>query len=128
MPRLWAALGIAGGLLIVLSSAAHTLLGWPGMTSLLMRGRVGSDAMLGLKVAWQFGGIAMLAFGVITIATFAARSKGRPVSLFPAYVIAALYLSFGAWALAISDFSPFFAVFLIPGLLIGLAAFRQPAA
>lgn len=122
MNRLDAALGIAAGTMLVASSALHSLLGWPGLAIAL--GTIGApaDLVTGLRIGWHFAGAAMLAFGCIVLWSFVGGLRGRPVSLVPSAIIALVYVAFGAWALVVSAFEPFFLVFLVPGLLLAVAA------
>jgi hypothetical protein len=122
-------LGLLAGVVLILSSGAHSLLGWPQVRAELAAANVPADLAFGLKVSWLFGGVAMLALGIITVAFFARRLRGdQGTSLVPG-VIAAVYVVFGCWALVANGFNPFFLVFAVPGLLIAVAApARLPSA
>lgn len=120
-------LGIVVAVLIVLSAVAHSLLGGAAMQAELAAAHVPADLLRGALVGWHFGGAAMLAFGVIVLATFARRQGASAASLLPARIVALVYLLFGAAALAVSDFDPFFLVFVAPGALLALASFPRPA-
>lgn len=113
--------GMVAAVLILLSSAAHTLLGWPVLSGKLAESHVPVDLLLGLKIGWYFGGLAMLLFGIVLATLFAARLRGQSRSLLPAIVVGVGYLAFGAWALAVSG-DPFFTVFIVPGALLAVAA------
>ena len=106
---------------MILSSGAHSLMGWPALRAQLTSAGVSSDLQAGLAVGWHFGGAAMLAFGVIVLGIFSRRSEPRP-SRTPALVISILYIVFGAGALAINRDVFFLMVFVIPGLLLAFAA------
>jgi hypothetical protein len=122
-------LGLIAGIVLILSSAAHSLLGWPQVRTELAAANVPADLAFGLKAGWLFGGVAMLALGIITTAFFAGRLRGDAVSSLVPGVIAAVYVVFGGWALVANGFNPFFLVFVVPGILIALAASaRRPAA
>jgi hypothetical protein len=114
-------LGIIAALMLILSSAAHSVLGWRGLSGELSAAHVPDDLMLGLKFGWQFGGVAMLTLGVILLVLFAQRRRGGNASVVPARVVALAYLAFGAWALVASRGDPFFLVFIVPGLLLAIA-------
>jgi len=124
--RSW--LGLVGGVLILLSSAAHSILGWSGIHGQLLAAGVGTDLVDGLRIGWQFGGIAMVAFGVIAILTCVARLRGRAAPAIPLVVIGIAYSLFGGWASWASHGDPFLSlVFLLPGVLLvasGLPAGR----
>lgn len=125
MAKVRAALGIAGGVILILSSAAHSLIGWPSLTQQLTAANAPADLIQGLQVGWQFGGVSMLAFGVIVISTFVRAMRGEAVWMLPAQLISIAYLAFGAWALAVTRFNPFFLLFIVPALLIAFGAFRK---
>ena len=55
----------------------------------------------------------MLAFGFIVVALVTHRLKGSSVNLRPAIVIGTTYLAFGAGAMVLVNFDPFF-VFVVP--------------
>jgi hypothetical protein len=121
MARGRAVLGLIAGGMLILSSAAHSLLGWPALSAQLAAAPVPADLLLGVQIGWQFAGVAMLAFGIVVVALFAKRLRGENASTGPAAVVAATYLAFGCWALVASRFEPFFLVFIVPGVLLALA-------
>ena len=110
------------GVVIVLSAGAHSFLGWPSIAGRLSATNTPADLVRGLRIGWQFGGVAMLAFGAIVLMTFA--PKGGPRSTRSAMLIGVLYVAFGAWALA-STRDPFFFIFLVPGVLLVTASFAS---
>ena len=114
-------LGLVAGVMLVLSSAAHSLLGWPAQAGELAKTTTPADLAKGLEIGWKWGGVAMLLFGVIVVATFLKRWRGERVWLLPSALVTVGYLAFGAWALYASQFDPFFFVFIIPGALLGVA-------
>ena len=122
MARWRAGLGLVAGVMLVLSSAAHSVLGWKAIGGELAAAGVPADLTFGLKAGWQFGGASMLAFGIICISMFAMRLRRRSVPSFPAFVIGGVYLVFGAWALAASQFDPFFLIFIVPAILLVAAS------
>ena len=122
MDRLRIVLGLLGGAIIAASSVVHSLMGWPVMRAGLDTVAAPPDLVAGLRVGWQFAGLAILVFGIITIALFAERLRGRLVPLLPVMIIAVAYTAFGVWALVSSDMNPFFLIFVVPGLMLLLAA------
>lgn len=122
MTRTRSVLGVIAGALLILSSGAHSLLGWEALRAQLAATNAPADLVQGLKMGWLFGGVAMLAFGIMVLAIFVKRLRGDAVSALPGAVIAVAYLAFGAWALVASNFDPFFFVFIVPGVLLALAA------
>lgn len=118
MSRLKTILGWISGALLVTSSGAHSLAGWRVMRAQLERANASPDLILALSLGWQFGGTAMLVFGLIVLGLFWLRMRGRELSLWPAGLIGIAYLTFGACALLLSHFDKFFLVFLVPGILL----------
>ena len=127
MTRLRAILGIIAGVLMLLSAAAHSLLGWPQLGAELAKTNAPTDLVQGLAAGWHWGGAAMVAFAGIVIWLFARAFRGLPVDVTPARIIAVLYLVFGAGALAITR-DPFVMVFVVPGLLLAIASFGRAGA
>lgn len=122
MNRARTILGLIAGALMVLSSAAHSVLGWKALSGELTAAQAPADLIQALGIGWQFGGVAMLAFGCIVIALFRQRMKAVPVSLMPATVIGAAYFLFGVGAFVAGGFDPFFMIFVVPGLFVLIAA------
>lgn len=116
--------GSLGGVLMLLSAPAHSLLGWPELRAGLGRTSVPPDLVRALQIGWHFGGLAMAAFGAITLHVFRSRARGSRTSAAPGWIVAVLYLGFGAAALLVTGFDPFFLVFVVPGalVLLGLLA------
>ena len=114
--------GAIAAVLILLSGAAHVLLGWKVLSGELEAAHVQGHLLLGLRIGWYFGGVAMLLLGIILLTLFAARLRGERRPLLPAAAVSIGYLAFGGWALAISG-DPFFDVFIVPGALLAVASF-----
>lgn len=115
-------LGIIGAVVLIVSSAMHSLMGWPAIVQQLRAANAPPDLITGLQIGWHFGGVAMLVFGVITLLTFVHRLKGDMVRATSAMIIGAAYTAFGVWALVASAFNPFFLIFIVPGVLLLAAA------
>ena len=47
--------GLIGCLLLVLSSGAHSILGWKAMSEQLAQTNAPADLVLGLEIDWKFG-------------------------------------------------------------------------
>src|SRR5258706_612013 len=118
MAKVRSIFGLIAGIILILSSGAHSILGWKGLSQKLAETNVPADLVFGLKAGWEFGGVAMLAFGIIVVASFVNRLRGRHVSTFPAMVVAIAFLGIGAWALVASNFAGFFWLFIVIGLLL----------
>jgi len=124
MNRLRIGLGLLAGVLIILSSAAHSILGWKQLSGALATAQAPPDLITALSLGWHFAGIAMFAFGCIILVTFTDALRRRPVSFRPVGFIALVYLAYGVWALRVSNLDPFFLVFIVPGLLLAAASWR----
>jgi hypothetical protein len=120
-------LGTFGGLIVVASSAAHSLLGWKQLRADLTLTQAPPHLVAAIMIGWHFAGAAMLTFGCIVLWTFANLWRRQRVSLRPAQLISLVYLAFGVWALVVSKWNPFFIVFVVPGAML-LAATLWPAA
>ena len=121
MARVRVILGFAAGVIMILSSVVHSVVGWGQLHAELEATHAPAGLTLGLLAIWQFAGGAMLALGCIVLACFARRGGSRSDPL-AVRIIALLYVAFGLWALAISHFDPFFLVFIVPGALLAIAA------
>jgi hypothetical protein len=122
-----AILGVVAGAIITLSAGAHSFMGWPAIQAQLKATNAPAELITGLRIGWQFGGAAMVAFGLIAIYHFVKSLRGERPSLVPVTIIAFTYIIFGAWAMVSSRFDPFFLIFIIPGALLGLATVRRRA-
>jgi len=113
-------LGIIAAVILLLSSVAHSLMGWPAIRAKLAESNVPADLVFGLQIGWQFGGVCMVVFAVILFSLFMRRLRGEAVSTLPALAIGIAYVVFGAWAL-MSSKDPFFLIFIVPGVLLLIA-------
>jgi hypothetical protein len=117
-----AGLGLVAGVILLLSAAAHSYLGWRVLRARLLDTAAPPDLVTGLGLGWHFAGLAMLVFGVNVIMLFVQVLKGRAVSRRPALVIGAAYVLFGGWAFAATQGDPFFMIFITPGVLLVAAS------
>lgn len=115
-------LGLIGALMLIISSGAHSILGWRGIRAELAAARVPADLMLGLQLGWHFGGAAMLTMGVVLLVIYRQRLRGVAASLVPARAVSMMYLVFGAWALGATGGDLFTLVFLIPGAFLAMGS------
>ncbi len=119
MHRLRVVLGYLGGLLLIVSSAAHSLLGWTSLGTSLASSQAAPDLIAALRIGWQFGGLAMLTFGCIVMWEISTLRHRRSAALWPVLLIGLVYVGFGLWALMASALNLFFlGVFVVPGLLL----------
>jgi hypothetical protein len=113
--------GLLATAVILLSSGAHSLLGWKSLEPRIAAVGTPKDLVTGLRIGWQWGGAAMVALGLIAASIFIQRLRGANVSAFPVVVIGVVYVLYGAWAMNLSG-DPFFAIFIVPGVLLLLAS------
>ena len=122
MKRARLVLGVVAGLMLLASSAAHSILGWKSLAEQLANTNVSSDLLTALRIGWMFGGAAMVILGFIAVTTFIDRLRGGKAPLSHVIAIAVVYMAFGAWAIAASGDLFFLGVFVVPGALLGIAA------
>jgi hypothetical protein len=115
-------LGFFAGGLILLSSVAHSVLGWSVLRGALEEAAVAPDLVLSLGIGWRLGGAAMASFGFVVLVTMRRLWGGVPTWTLPAATIGAVYLVYGSWAWVVASFDPFFfALFVVPGALVASA-------
>jgi hypothetical protein len=124
MMRTRAWLGLAAGGLLILSAAAHSLLGWPELSHELAKLAASADLTRALAIGWHFGGVAMVALGAVVVDGFAGALRRRAVDWRAVRVVGLTYFAFGAGALVATGGRLFFLIFLLPGLVILAAAPR----
>ena len=113
----------ATGVLIVLSELAHGLLGWPAIRQALIASNTETDLIEGVGIDWLFASASMLTFGILTLMVWRAGGRGNVSAARVMAPISALYILFGAAALARSGFEPHFLGFALIGLPAGVAAY-----
>ena len=118
--------GLVAASWLVLSSAAHSLLGWRQVHSQLSAASAPADLVFAVKAGWQFAGVSMLCFAIIVIAILRGRYRDPSVSTRPVYFIGIAYAAYGLWALLTSNGDWFFLIFIVPGLLLlGVTPWRS---
>lgn len=127
MTTLRALAGLLAGVLMAASSYAHSVLGWPQLREQLAQHNVPSDLAKGLGVGWVFGGVCMLGFGLVVLWMFSQAWRAVPVALTPGRLIGLIYLAFGIGAMVVSGGDPFYAVFIVPALLLLYASLGSGA-
>ena len=123
MARARAVLGLIAGVVIGLSSFAHSLAGWPKLRSDLVKSGTPADLIKSVELGWQFAGMAILVFGIISIFVFVNRLRRRQQSGFATLVIGIAYVVIGIWALAMAHVIFFLWVFVVPGALLIVASY-----
>lgn len=107
---------------MILSSGAHSLLGWRGLRTQLAAANAPPPLVDGLAMGWHFGGLMMLVTGVVVVwLVMIARDPVTNV-WFPLFVIGIAYELFAIGCAVLLGFDPFLFVFLIPGSLLSCAA------
>ena len=122
MNRLRNSIVIAASVLLIASSGAHSLLGWPALRAKLDAAGVPADLAQGLGMGWHFAGVAMLVLGVLTLWLLRVESQGGVSVRLPLFVIGGAYELFGLGCLVLLGWDPFLLTFLIPGALLSAAA------
>ncbi len=125
MNRIRNYVGMLASVLIALSSGAHSFLGWPAIETRLNATTIPPDLLIGLNITWQFGGLAMLTFGLIGMTLFLKRLRGEPVTLLPAAIISVAYVAVGIWAFVTANFEPIYLTFIVPGCLLAFASLMR---
>ena len=122
MPRLPRALTLVAAVIIVLSSGAHSLLGWPGLRTQLAATNAPAALVDGLAMGWHFGGLMMLVIGVAILWLVRIARDGTVSVWLPLFVIGLAYELFAIGCAVLLGFDPFLFIFLIPGALLSCAA------
>jgi hypothetical protein len=115
-------LGAVTGVLLILSSGAHSFLGWKAMQEQLVATNAPDDLITGLGIGWNFAGLAIFVFGCILLGVFIPRIRGQITALWPARLIGFAYTIAGLVAYKVSSMNFFMTVFVVPGILIALAS------
>jgi hypothetical protein len=115
-------LGAITGIILILSSGAHSLLGWKSMREQLVAANAPEDLITGLGIGWNFAGLAIFIFGCILLGVFIPRIRGLFSPLWPARLIGIAYTIAGLVAYKMSSNNFFMTVFVVPGVLIALAS------
>ena len=122
MPRLPRALTLVAAVIIVLSSGAHSLLGWPGLRTQLATANAPAALVDGLAMGWHFGGLMMLVIGLAVLWLVGIAREGTINVWLPLFVIGLAYELFAIGCAVLLGFDPFLFIFLIPGSLLSCAA------
>jgi len=121
MSRLRTVLVVAAGLVMIASSAAHSLLGWPPLSARLAAVNAPVDLVSGLAMGWHFAGLAMLTLGLLALWLASAAQRSISARL-PVGLIGVAYVAFALGAAAAFGFDFIEVVFLVPGALLMAAA------
>ena len=108
--------------ILVLSSGAHSLLGWPALRARLADANVPAELVSGLAMGWHFAGLAMLVLGILVLWLLAASRRGAVDIVLPLQIIGGAYELFTIGCFAILGWDPFLLTFFVPGTLLSGAA------
>ena len=122
MSRLRIALMLVSGILFLLSSVAHSVMGWPNLAMQLDLAGAPTDLVRGLAVGWNFSGVMMALIGLLAVKAARDAHRGRPVEHASLVLIGLTYGLFGIAAAPFLGSVPFALVFVVPGLLLAGAS------
>jgi len=108
---------IVAGILMVLASLAHGLLGWPAVRAELVNEHANPDLISGLAAGWLWGSFCMLTFGAIVTISGVQMRRGNNSGALAVRAISACFLAFGLLAFVLEGFDPHFLIFVVLGLL-----------
>lgn len=128
MDRLRYVIGFIVGAFLIASGFMHSILGWKNLSGRLAGAKTPQDLIGLLALGWHLGGAAMATCGCILLFVFARFLRDRSYSLRVAQLIALFYIGFGIWAFAESKLAFFVLMFVVPGLLLLVAATRPSGA
>jgi hypothetical protein len=129
MSRLPRVLAIVAAVILVLSSGAHSLLGWPALRAKLAESNVSAELVSGLAMGWHFAGLAMLVLGILVFWLLGESGRNGASVVLPLQIIGGAYELFAIGCFALLGWDPFLLTFLVPGTLLSVAAalMRRPA-
>jgi len=106
------------GLIFILSSGAHGILGWKMVHQALLDAGTPVDLVDTVRLGWHFGSVAMAAFGLIVLNEWSLMGGGGGL-VRPGVVVAVTYILFGAASTLASGFSLHFVfLFALPGIIL----------
>ena len=127
MSRLPRALAAIAACLLVLSSGAHSLLGWKAMRPKMAAGNVPADVIGGIGMGWHFAGLAMLVLGLVIFWLLAVSRRGATNVKLPLLIIGGAYLLYAAGCVVAVGWDPFLMTFFLPGILLTAAGVLSPS-
>ena len=105
-------------MILVLSSGAHSLLGWPALRAKLADSNVPAGLIGGLAMGWHFAGLAMLVLGMLVFWLLVISRRGAVNVALPLQIIGGAYELFAIGCFAQLGWDPFLLTFLVPGTLL----------
>lgn len=127
MSRARLVVGLIACLMLVLSACAHSIFGWGQLSAQVASHGLPADLLQTLGIGWRWGGVAMVAFGVTAAWELLAERRVPAPQLRACLVTGVTYVLFGIGAIAVSK-SPFFLVFVVPGLMLLFAGWPRARA
>jgi hypothetical protein len=122
MSRLPRVLAIIAAVILVLSSGAHSLLGWPALRAKLADANVPAELVGGLGMGWHFAGLAMLVLGILVLWMLTESRRSGANVVLPLQIIGGAYELFAIGCFALLGWDPFLLTFLVLGTLLSVAA------
>jgi hypothetical protein len=122
MSRLSRILAAIAAVILIASSGAHSLLGWPSLRAQLVTASVPADLVQGLAMGWHFAGMAMLVLGLLLLWMLRAWRRATSTLRLPLALIGAAYVAFGVVCAAAFGWNGFLLTFLVPGTVLLVAA------
>jgi O-antigen/teichoic acid export membrane protein len=116
---------ITAGILMLLASVAHGLLGWPALRAELVNEHASPELISGLAAGWLWGSACMLTFGAIVTISGVQMRRGNNSGALAARAIALCFLAFGLLAFVLEGFDPHFLIFVVLGLLAAASFLRR---
>ena len=128
MPRLPRVLAVIAAVILVLSSGAHSILGWPVLRAKMAEANVPAELVAGLAMGRHFAGLAMLVLGLLVFWLLAENRRSSANVVLPLQIIGGAYELFAIGCFALLGWDPFLLTFLVPGTLLSVAAalMRRP--
>lgn len=116
---------IVAGILMVLASLAHGLLGWPAVRAELVNERASPDLISGLAAGWLWGSACMLTSGAIVASSGIQMRRCSNSGTLAVRAISVCFLVFGALAFVLQGFERHFLIFVLMGLLAAASFLRR---
>ena len=122
MSRARLVLVLMSGILFLLSSVAHSVMGWPNLAMQLDLAGAPDELVRGLAVGWNFGGVMMALIGLLAVKAARDAHRSRPVDRTSLVILGLTYAMFGVGAAPFLQSAVFAAVFVVPGALLAIGA------
>lgn len=126
MNRTQFGLGMAGSALLVAIGVMHGLFGWPEVKKVLATTSLTPDVVTGFSFAWELGGAATAAIGLILMTLLVDARRGiGPFRREPLWIAGVVLLIYAAWTFASGGMNAVGVMAAVPALLLCAAAWRR---